>query len=152
MATDSPLTNLLVEQSPDAMIFADGDGIIRLWNPAAEAMFGHSTADAVGGSLDIIIPEQFREAHWKAYGHALDTGSTKYHGQSLPTRATKASGDSLCVELSFSLIRDRTGAMIGVLAHARDITERFEQERAYRRRLRELEQQAGTSREDGQLR
>jgi len=149
LTTYGVLTDLLVKQSPDAVVFADRDGIIRLWNAAAEVMFGHSAADAIGHSLDIIIPEEFRERHWTGYRRALAAGATKYAGRSLPTRSMKADGEAFYVELSFSIIRDAAGATIGALAHARDINERFEQDRATRRRLRELEQKVATSQEGG---
>jgi PAS domain S-box-containing protein len=136
------VTALLVEQAPDAVIFAGKDGLIEEWNTAAAQMFGHSAEDVLGKSLDIIIPEQFREAHWKGFDRALGDGDTKYRGKALPTRAIKANGDVFYVELSFAIVHDASGAVIGALAHARDITERFEQDRANRRRLRELEEQA----------
>jgi PAS domain S-box-containing protein len=80
---------LLVEQAPDAIIFAGKNGAIQVWNEAATAMFGHSAAEAMGQSLDIIIPEQFREAHWKGFDRALEAGESKYRGKSLPTRAAR---------------------------------------------------------------
>jgi PAS domain S-box-containing protein len=130
---------VLVHQAPDAMIYADLDGLIRVWNPAAERIFGHSATAAIGQNLDIIIPEPLRAAHWKGYDRALAAGDTKYRGQSLPTKALKADGSQFYVELSFSIIHGGDGEVIGALAHARDITERFERDRARRRRLRELE-------------
>lgn len=140
-ATVEELGALLVEQSPDAIIYADRAGDIRTWNAAAVKMFGFAAADAIGKNLDIIIPEQYREAHWKGFEKALSTGVTKYSGEAMPTKAMKATGDLFYVELSFAIVRDAAGTIIGALAHARDITERFEQDRASRRRLRELEQE-----------
>ncbi|MBE0608478.1 MAG: PAS domain S-box protein, partial [Dehalococcoidia bacterium] len=96
------LAGLLVEQAPDAVIFAGTDGVIQAWNAAAAAMFGFSEAEAIGQNLDIIVPDQFREAHWKGYDRALEAGDTKYRGQSLPTRAQKANGEAFYVELSFA--------------------------------------------------
>lgn len=133
------LAAILVEQAPDAVIFAGNDGAIRLWNPAAEALFGHPASEAIGASLDLIIPDQFRDAHWKGYDRALADGDTKYRAKSLPTRALRADGTPFYVELSFAIIHGPDGAVVGALAHARDINERFEADRASRRRLRELE-------------
>ena len=133
------VAGLLVEQAPDAMIFADGDGVIRVWNEAASRVFGHASEAALGQSLDLIIPEQFREAHWKGFDRALEDGRTKYEGKALPTRSVRADGETIYVELSFAIIRDDDGEVIGSLAQARDITERREQERATRARLKELE-------------
>ncbi|MEZ4553957.1 MAG: PAS domain S-box protein [Dehalococcoidia bacterium] len=129
----------LIEQSPDAMIFADREGIIRAWNQAAERIFGHSATTANGQTLDLIVPERFREQHWTGYDRALAARVTKYVGQSLPTRALRADGTQITVELSFAIVLGADGEAVGALATARDITERFEQERELRRRLRELE-------------
>ncbi len=141
MSSDASPVDLaaLVHQAPDAMIFADLQGVIRTWNAAAERIFGHAATTAVGQSLDIIIPEQLREQHWAGYDRALADGDTKYKGQSLPTKSMKADGSQFYVELSFAIIHGSDGAVVGALAHARDITERFERDRAMRRRLRELE-------------
>ena len=129
----------LVDQAPDRIIYADLNGLIRSWNPAAERIFGHEAKAAIGQNLDIIIPEPLRAAHWEGYDRALAAGDTKYRGQSLPTKALKADGSQFYVELSFSIIHASDGEVIGALAHARDITERFERDRTTRRRLRELE-------------
>jgi PAS domain S-box-containing protein len=132
---------LITRQAPDAMIFADREGIIRIWNPAAARIFGFSADAALGKDLNIIIPESLQESHWTGFDRALADGDTKYRGQSLPTKAVRADGSQIYVELSFAIIHAEDGAVIGALAHARDITARFERERESRRRLRELEQQ-----------
>ena len=97
------LTSALVEQSPDAMIFADREGAIRLWNRAAEALFGYAAAEVLGGSLDVIIPERLRGAHWAGYRRAITTGETKYGNRVLTTRSARKDGARLYVELSFAL-------------------------------------------------
>jgi PAS domain S-box-containing protein len=137
--TDEIDSAALIEQSPDAVIFADRDGVIRVWNAAAERIFGYAAADALGQDLNIIIPESLRESHWAGYDRALAAGDTKYRGQSLATKAVRADGSPTYVELSFAIVHAADGSVIGALAHARDINERFERERAMRRRLRELE-------------
>jgi PAS domain S-box-containing protein len=133
------LERLLINQAPDAVIFADLDGIVREWNPAAERIFGHNSAEAVGQNLDLIIPERFREAHWTGYKRALAAGETKYSGQVLPTRSVRKDGTAIYVELTFAIIHDSQGVVIGALAHARDITERWAREREQRQRAQELE-------------
>lgn len=130
---------ILLEQAPDALIFADRDGIIRAWNAGAERVFGFPASQAIGQDLNVIIPEQFRDQHWTGYDRALAAGDTKYRGQSLPTRALRADGSQCYVELSFSIVKDASGAVVGAMAQARDITERFERDRQLRRRLKELE-------------
>jgi len=130
--TDAELATLVHEQAPDAVIFAGTDGVIRLWNHAATALFGHTREEAVGQGLDIIIPERFRESHWRGFERALADGETKYRGRALPTRSERKDGTTIYVELTFSIVKDASGAVIGALAHARDITERFLRERAER--------------------
>lgn len=131
--------DILIEQAPDAFIFAGTDGVIVTWNAAAERVFGFTAAEAIGNDLNIIIPERFRDQHWTGYDRALAAGETKYFGQALPTRAQRADGSSLYVELSFSIVKDDAGTVIGASALARDITTRFERDRANATKLRELE-------------
>ena len=125
----SNLAETLIDQSPDAMVFVDTAGIIRVWNSAAERIFGFSQSAALGASVNIIIPERFREAHWRGFRRAIVEGSTKYQGQVLATRSMGADGTRIYVELSFAVILGAEGEVLGALAHARDITKRVEQER-----------------------
>jgi PAS domain S-box-containing protein len=127
------LAQELINQSPDAIVFADISGIIRVWNSAAERVFGFPESDAVGASLDIIIPESLREAHWRGFRRALADRVTKYEGQVLPTKSMRSDGARIYVELSFAIILDAKGDVLGAVAHARDITERFTRERADRK-------------------
>jgi PAS domain S-box-containing protein len=129
----------LLRQAPDAIIFADTGGVIRFWNSAATRVFGYSVEQAIGASLDIIIPERFREAHWKGFDRALEEAATKYAGQALATRATRSDGAQIYVELSFAIVVDDDGSVLGALSHARDITERFERDRERQKRIRDLE-------------
>ncbi len=138
---DVELESRLVEQAPDAVIFADRNGVIRVWNASATRVFGYSQEEALGQSLDLIVPERFREAHWTGYDKALAAGDTKYAGQALPTRSARKDGTQIYVELTFAIIQDASGAVIGALAHARDITERFGREREQREELRKLREQ-----------
>jgi PAS domain S-box-containing protein len=135
-------TQALLDQNPDAVVFADTAGVIRYWNAAAERIFGFTAGDALGSNLDIIIPEPFRQRHWAGYERALAAGETKYRGQSLPTKAQKADGTEFYVELSFEIVQADNGTVVGAMATARDITERFERERETRRELRELKERA----------
>jgi len=132
------LDHLLIEQLPDAIVFSDIEGTIRRWNTAAERIFGFTSAEAVGANLDIIIPERFRDAHWRGFERAMNDKATKYVGRPMPTRSARKDGTNIVVELSFEIVVAGNEA-IGALATARDITERFEKERADRKRLQELE-------------
>lgn len=135
------LHQAIVEQSPDAMIFADRDGEIRLWNHAAQALFGFAASEVLGKSLDVIIPERLRGAHWAGFRKAIATGEAKYAGRVLTTRSAHKDGRRLYVDLSFALLRDERGAITGALAIGRDCTERYVSDSALRKRLAELEQQ-----------
>jgi PAS domain S-box-containing protein len=128
----SDIARLVLDQAPDAIIVAGTDGAILEWNSAAEQIFGHSREEAMGQSLDLIIPERFREAHWRAYDAALESGKTKLKGKAMPTRSMRKDGETIYVELSFGVVLDNAGASIGAMAVARDITEKFLAERAKR--------------------
>jgi PAS domain S-box-containing protein len=114
---------LLVEQAPDAMIFADRDGTIRVWNESAAALFGYAPDEAIGRSLDIIIPEHLRRAHWEGFHQAIARGHTKLGRQALKTRATPKTGQKLYVSLAFAVIKDREGNALGAIATAREFTD-----------------------------
>jgi len=133
------LHELLIEQSPDAIIFADSSGIIRIWSSAAERIFGFTKSDALGTNINIIIPERLRDAHWRGFERALAECTTKYAGQALPTKAVCSDGTQIYVEFSFAIVIDAKGDALGALAHARDITKRFEKERVDRKHLQALE-------------
>lgn len=131
----------IVDQAADAIIAADRQGAVLVWNAAAERLFGWTADEAKAGGLDLIIPERFRAAHWAGYDRALETGKTKLGGKVLTTRSQRKDGSTLYVDLSFALMRDEAGAVQGALAIARDVTERFLAEKARRAR----ETAAGTT-------
>ena len=130
--TDSPLAERVLACMMEAVIHADRQGLIALWNPAAETMFGFSAAEAIGQSLDIIIPERLREAHWRGFHAAIASGRTRLNGRPTVTRALHKSGATLYVEMSFALVSDQAGEVIGSVAVARDVTERVQREKAAR--------------------
>ena len=109
---------LLAEQMDGALILADKEGIIRLWNAAATALFGFSAATAIGASLDLIIPEHLRAAPWRGFHQAMAQGAVQHPGQPRLTRALQADGQKRYVSMSFSVIRDDAGQTIGSLALA----------------------------------
>ena len=118
------LFRAIVAQAPDVIIFADCQGAIRVWNHGAETVFGHSAAEVLGESLDLIIPERLRTAHWNGFHKAVNSGQTRYQNQVLTTRSMHKDGSRLYVELSFGLVRDGNGAIVGSLAIGRDCTAR----------------------------
>ena len=139
------LSRALVEHLADALIFADRDGRIRAWNAGAEAVFGYPAGEVLGRRLDLLIPERLRPAHWAAFDVAVETGRMKYGRDSMTTRSLHRDGSDLYIDLSFALVRDEAGEVLGSVAVARDITGRFQQEKAMRKRLAELEAQLGSA-------
>ena len=115
----------LVEGLPVSVIVADREGRITLWNRASEALFGFTAAEAMGQSLDLIIPERLRQAHWDGFDRSLASGTTKYAGKVMTTRAIHKDGRRLYVEFSFGMLTDASGAVTAVMAVGRDGTERF---------------------------
>lgn len=142
MTSDNAIATLyraIGEATADAIIFADRDGLIRLWNRGAELIFGHGAADVIGQSLDIIIPERLRAAHWEAFDRSLETGRTKYTDRVLTTRAVHKDGTKRYVDLGFGLVRDDRGAILGAFAIGRDCTARHSADNALKARVQELE-------------
>ncbi|MDE1943230.1 MAG: PAS domain S-box protein [Betaproteobacteria bacterium] len=117
-----PLYRGLMEQAPDAMIYADRAGKIRFWNRAAETLFGWASDEALGQSLDLIIPERLRAAHWAGYDQAVSSGAMHHAGRAMTTRSVHSNGSKLYVELSFALLKDDSGQVLGALAIGRVVT------------------------------
>lgn len=130
-ADDSSLpAQVILEQLADAVIYSDGTGRIILWNAAAAALFGYSAAEAIGQSLNLIIPEHLQNAHWRAFEAAMTSGVMRLQGRPTLTRAKHRSGRKLYVEMTFALVKRDGGDALGAVAVARDVTERTEQQRA----------------------
>jgi PAS domain S-box-containing protein len=138
----------IVDFSQDGMLFADREGIIRLWNSGAETIFGYSEREALGQSLDLIIPEKLRERHWEGYQRVMDTGKTRYGNELLKVPALKKDGKKLSVEFSILLLRDRQNQIIGSAAVMRDVTERWQHEKDLKGRLKTLEDQLKLQKND----
>ena len=132
----------IVESSPEAIVCSDRDGIIRIWNGGAEAIFGYGAREAVGESLDIIVPEKMRERHWEGYFRVMKTGATKYGKDLLAVPGIRKDGSRVSLEFSVALIRDEDGALIGISAVMRDVTARWQKEKEMKERLAALEAQA----------
>lgn len=127
---DPQLARQILEHTTDAVIFANREGTIAFWNDAASNLFGHTANEAVGQSLDIIIPEHLRAAHWKGFDAAMASGQTRLSGKPALTRGVHKSGRKLYVEMTFAVVKDDAATVIGSVAIARDVTERVERERA----------------------
>ena len=143
MKTRSPgrLFRRIVEEMPEAVIFADREGAVRLWNRGAETMFGYSADEALGQSLDLIIPERFRARHWEGYNQVMATGVTSYGQRLLAVPAMRKDGQRISIEFSIALLKDECGEVGGAAAIVRDVTARWQAERELRGRLAALEAQ-----------
>lgn len=129
----------LVDRLADAVIVADPDGTIVYWNEAAARVFGWDGDEAIGRSLDLIVPERQQTAHWDGYAKVMATGETRYGDQLLRVPANHADGERRSIAFTVTLLTDDDGTVTGIAAVVRDETERWNEERELRRRLRELE-------------
>ncbi len=144
MISPSVLAEAVLRTNSDAIVVADGEGIIRFWNPGAERIFGHASGEALGQSLDIIIPERLRARHWRGYRQVLATGESRYgHGDVLAVPGIRKDGGRISLEFTIVPLRDETGQMIGMAAIMRDVTARFEEIRALRQKLAEASKPPG---------
>jgi PAS domain S-box-containing protein len=134
----------IISAAGDAIVVCDVAGLITLWNPAAERMFGHTEAQALGQSLDIIVPERQRARHWEGYHKTAASGVTKYGDALLKVPALHRDGRTLSIAFSISLLKGEgpdAEKVVGMLSIIRDETARFGEERSLKKRLAELESQ-----------
>jgi PAS domain S-box-containing protein len=129
----------LVEVIGDAVVVADTSGAINLWNPAAERLFGFTQAEALGNSLDLIIPERLRERHWAGYRKTMATGETRYSHDVLRVPAVHKDGRALSIAFTVGLLYGAQHEVAGIVAVIRDETTRYAEERNLRKRIAELE-------------
>jgi PAS domain S-box-containing protein len=135
----------LLQDSPDAILIADRDGAIRFWNSGAERMFGHTATEALGQSLDLIIPENLRARHWQGYFRVMNTGQTKYLTERLTSPGVRKDGSRLSLEFSMVLLRDEQGGIEGCATIMRDVTARWQKEKELKERLANCEKQLSAS-------
>jgi PAS domain S-box-containing protein len=129
----------LVEAAGDAIVAADAEGRIILWNPAAERIFGFARGEALGQSLDIIIPERFRQRHWQGYDKVMRSGETRYGTDVLRVPALRKDGKPLSIAFTVALLKSADGRVESIVAIMRDDTARWNEERALKKRQADLE-------------
>ncbi|UPJ51493.1 PAS domain S-box protein [Bradyrhizobium sp. 200] len=130
------LGEALLRSASDAIIATDRDGRITFWNPGAERIFGFPAAEAVGQSLDLIIPENLRARHWSGFRHTMETGTSRYgQGDLLSVPGLTRDGQRISVEFTIVLLRNGAQETTGTVAVMRDVTKRFEEVRELKRRL-----------------
>lgn len=135
------LCQSIVEQTQLAVIFGDHEGVIRFWNSGAEAMFGYRADEALGKSMDLIVPERQRAPHWEGYHRVMATGITKYGRELLAVPALRKDGTRISVEFSIVLLRAPTGEMLGAAAIMLDVTARWQKQKEMKERLAALQAQ-----------
>ena len=131
----------LVAAIGDAVIASDAQGTIVLWNGGAERMFGHSEAEALGQPLDIIIPDRLRRRHQEGYDKSMATGTTRYGNDLLRVPATHKDGRAMSIAFTVAMLFAPDGKVSSIVAVIRDETTRFNDERALKKRVVELEAQ-----------
>src|ERR1039457_2148063 len=139
-ATQTPVDfEHFVDALGDAVVVADASGAVTVWNPAAERLFGFTEAEALGNSLDLIIPERLRERHWAGYGKTMASGETRYGHDLLRVPAVHKDGRVLSIAFTVGLLYGPQREVAGIVAVIRDETTRFAEERNLRKRIAELE-------------
>lgn len=132
------ISEALLGSASDAVVATDRDGLIVHWSPGAERIFGHAAADAIGRSLDIIVPEAQRERHWRGFHASMASGTSRYGaGDMLKVPALTSDGGRISIEFTIAMLRDASGSATGTVAVIRDVTAGFEELRRLRRLLRD---------------
>lgn len=130
------LGHALLHAAADAIVYSDRNGVIRFWNAGAERIFGFSEAEALGQSLDIIIPERQRDRHWQGYDRVIASGQTHYgKGDLLSVPALHKDGHRISIEFTIIPAYNDQGIVVGMASVMRDVTARFEEMKALRRQL-----------------
>jgi len=132
------LCRLIVTKSRDGIIFADKDGLIRLWNAGAEAMFGYRAAEMEGQGLDRIIPEALRARHNEGFRRVMATGESRYATDLLAVPGLRKDGVRISLEFTITLIKDDRGEVLGAAAIIRDVTARWQRDQELKKRLAAL--------------
>lgn len=135
MQTLAPYLQQTLDESQDAILIADREGIIRYWNAGAERILGYSANEAVGQSLDLFIPEKLQGRHWEGYHRVMASGETKYKTGLLSSPGIRKDGSQVSLEFSMVLLHDVNGTMQGCASIMRDVTERWMKEKELKQRL-----------------
>jgi PAS domain S-box-containing protein len=130
------LGSAILATASDAIIATDRAGIVSFWNPGAARIFGFTAEQAVGQSLDLIVPQNLRARHWEGYRRVMATGESRYgDGELLSVPAMTKEGRRISVEFTIVMLRDEQDRPAGTVAILRDVTARFEETRKLRREL-----------------
>jgi PAS domain S-box-containing protein len=133
----------IIDQAPDAVLVSDRDGRIRLWNRGAELVFGFTAEEALGQSLDLIIPERLQGRHWDGYHRVMETGESQYGTKLLSVPAQHRDGRQISCAFSIVMLKDEQGQLLGIASIMRDNTAAFEKEKALKQQIAELKGKLG---------
>lgn len=132
----SDFHQVFLSEMPDGVLLADDQGVIRMWNAGCQRIFGFTAEEAIGQSLDIIIPENLRARHWEGYAQTMRTGQSRYgNGDLLAVPALRKDGTRISVEFSILPFRDANRRIVGIGAVMRDVTKKFEEMKALKKAL-----------------
>ncbi|MGE3148256.1 MAG: PAS domain-containing protein [Pseudorhodoplanes sp.] len=144
------LGEALLATASDAILAIDRRGMICFWNPGAARVFGFTAEEAIGASLDLIIPERLRKRHWDGWERVMATGATRYgDGDLLAVPAATKDGRQISIEFTIILLRDNGRRIVGMGAVLRDVTARFEEMRRLKRELAAARAQPVTAGDSG---
>ncbi|MSM39822.1 MAG: PAS domain S-box protein [Geobacter sp.] len=138
-AHDQWLHATIIRHCPDAILYTDREGIIRLWNEGAERIFRIPSDEALGKPLDLIIPENLRKRHWDGYRQVMESGVTRYQTGLLSVPALRGDGVRISTEFSILMVRDDAGTPVGCAAVLRDVSDRWKREQDLKNRLIAME-------------
>ncbi|MCW5704059.1 MAG: PAS domain S-box protein [Bradyrhizobium sp.] len=132
------IANALLVSKADAIVASDPEGVIKFWNPAAERIFGYSATEATGQSLDLIIPERLRKAHWDGWHKVMQTGRSRYAGDDLlSVPAIRKDGERISVAFTITPVY-LDGKIALLVAVLRDITKQFNEIKSLRKKLSQI--------------
>lgn len=138
MDLNASIASALLSSEADAIVAGDHEGLIRFWSPGAERIFGYRAGEAIGQSLDIIIPERLRKAHWDGWHRVMQTGQSRYAGSDLlSVPAIRKDGERISVEFTITLVRTETKITL-LVAVMRDVTKQFNDIKALRLKLSQM--------------
>ncbi|MDB5952966.1 MAG: domain S-box protein [Massilia sp.] len=135
----------LADTLGDGVIVCDAAGAIIFWNASATRIFGFTEADALGQSLDLIVPDRQRQRHWDGYHKTMATGETRYGADLLRVPALHKEGKPLSIAFTVAMLHTPEGKVSAIVAIVRDETVRWSEERALKAKVAQLEAQIAAS-------
>ena len=131
------VADAILNATADAIVVCDRNGNICFWNPGASRIFGFEATEALGRSLDILIPERLQTRHWEGFHNMMSSGQSRYpEGHLLSAPGRRKDGSQVSIEFTVVALKDDQGRVSNIVALMRDVTARFEELKALRKQLR----------------